>query len=88
MTATDDKWTDAPIDPGAYWHAEAARMRERPGCWRDVKQCDTHPKAKDTARSIRSGRIAAFRPAGDYDAVSRGTLVKAVYLGDTTTEEN
>lgn len=84
---TDDRWTDAPIDPSAHWAHEAAQLRAHPGRWRDVRYCNDPESAKYMARDVRNGALAAFRPAGAYEACSRGAVVKARYIA-TTTEEN
>lgn len=83
MTAVDDdRWTDQPLDPSAWWAKEAAALRRHPGQWRDVRYCSNAESAKYHARDIRNGVLVAFRPRGAYDARSRGSTVKAVYIGE------
>jgi hypothetical protein len=64
--------------------AEAAEAAAKPGIWFVLREWDKNHTAKDDAlartmaANIRHGRIAAFRPGGSFDAVSRrledGTL--------------
>ncbi|MEV0445523.1 hypothetical protein AB0I84_08890 [Streptomyces spectabilis] len=71
-------------------HETAAALRDRPGEWAHV---DTHPnsnRASNQAHRIRTGKLAAFRPAGAFEATIRNDgedviNVYARYTGATTT---
>jgi hypothetical protein len=55
----------------AYHTAQA--LRERPGEWAHI---DSHPnlnRATNQGHRIRTGKIAAFRPAGTFEAQPRST---------------
>lgn len=71
--------TSPPLDPSAAWEHAAAVLRDHPGMWHVVRTCSTRNTAKSTARDIRRGAIAAFRPAGHYQASAAGCEVKACY---------
>ncbi|MGB8946502.1 MAG: hypothetical protein WCD21_40650 [Streptomyces sp.] len=71
----------------AYDTAEA--LRGRPGEWAHV---DSHPnlnRATNQGHRIRTGKHAAFRPAGAYEAQTRSTRegadVYARYIGTPAT---
>lgn len=49
----------------------AAALRERPGEWALIRTTSTSQAARSAAHQIREGRINAYLPAGDFDAVSR-----------------
>ena len=65
---TDIKWqapprsaTRAVVD----WAPIAAALRSRPGEWALVRQNAPH---STDGNSIKTGRLAAFRPAGSFEA--------------------
>ncbi|MBA2951458.1 hypothetical protein [Streptomyces himalayensis] len=69
-------------------HAEiAAQLKERPGEWAKVLTFASSETARSMAYSIRyAARLAAYRPAGAFEAVSRKvdgeTCVYARYVGE------
>lgn len=71
--------------PESKYAPAAAELRERPGEW-GLLFVGSKATAASLGNIIRSGVIAAFRPAGDYDAVTRTvagrTRTYARYLGD------
>lgn len=82
MTAVvDPEPCAAPLDRSAAWEHVTAVLRADPGQWHTVRTCDTRSAAKTTARDIRRGGLAAFRPAGRYQASNEGRDVKARYIG-------
>jgi hypothetical protein len=54
--------------PAERWLAVAAACRENPGVWHYIGRQHTAFR-----NQIKSGRIAAFRPAGTFDAICRKT---------------
>ncbi|WP_406260180.1 hypothetical protein OIA45_19195 [Streptomyces chartreusis] len=75
----------------AYDTAQA--LRERPGQWAHI---DSHPnlnRATNQGHRIRTGKIAAFRPAGAFEAQPRSTGdgtadVYARYVGSLPEQEH
>ncbi|MGW2169168.1 hypothetical protein ACWC1C_01395 [Streptomyces sp. NPDC001705] len=68
-------------------HIEAAqKLREKPGQWAIVTTCVNAGSSSSMARAIRVGARAAWKPAGDFDAVARRVdgeyRVYARYLPD------
>ncbi|WP_030566008.1 hypothetical protein [Streptomyces aureocirculatus] len=71
-------------------HETAKVLRDRPTEWAHV---DTHPnsnRASNQAHRIRTGKLAAFRPAGAFEATIRNDHeetfdVYARYIGPTAT---
>ncbi len=59
----------------------ADHLQENPGQWYMVRKAATQNAAATHAYQIRTGRRAAFQPAGHYDAYSTGTEVIAQYTG-------
>ncbi|MEU5683635.1 hypothetical protein DEJ48_36885 [Streptomyces venezuelae] len=83
----------APLPDKRTHHATyetAAALRDRPGEWAHV---DTHPnsnRASNQAHRIRTGKLAAFRPAGAFEATIRTDDDEAIdvyarYVGATAT---
>ena len=66
MTVVPQASTYRPPDP--KWAAIADRLRAEPGEWEFVGR---HPASQITR--IRTGKLAAFRPAGAFDAVGRNS---------------
>lgn len=66
----------------------AAQLRTRPGEWARIRDDGT----SQAASYINKGTVAAYQPAGDYEAVSRRNTdgktftVWARYVGTSTTE--
>lgn len=85
----DDAWLSEP--PEDLCERSSARvahedfaglLRTRPGQWRRWRECRTRKNAMDVARRVRAGRLAAFHPAGAYDAraVENPVGVHGVYV--------
>jgi hypothetical protein len=75
---------DLPLGPPSSrgaWQPVADQLRKRPGEWARITTKETAPKARNLARSIRSGAIVAFRPHEHFEAVARGNDVWARYIG-------
>ena len=53
------------------WRFEAIELRTRPRTWAHLCQADTRKQATTWACSIRTGKLAAFHPAGLFDATMR-----------------
>ena len=64
-------------DPGSRvaWLDEVSEARSNPGTWFLLTERQTENSAWCFVQHIKSGKKAAFRPAGSFDAVSRGTGV-------------
>ena len=60
---------------------EAEHMKANPGTWVKVRTAPTEAAAWAAAQQIKTGRRAAFRPAGAYDAYTQGCDVIAAYVG-------
>ncbi|WP_413800117.1 hypothetical protein [Streptomyces iranensis] len=52
-------------------HAIAAALKERPGEWAVVQRSVSAAGAGSTAQAIRTAKLAAYAPAGSFEAVSR-----------------
>lgn len=69
------RFEEPPADGRAgrgYDHgAAAAAMRERPGAWALIRTTQTSQAARSAANLIRNGRLAAYLPAGSFEAMSR-----------------
>lgn len=67
--------------------ATAARLRDNPGQWLTLRTYTNSTSARQGARRVRSGVLAAFRPAGAYEAkhvVHDGAFaVRACYIGES-----
>ena len=61
---------------------EAAELRANPKRWALIITRPTDKSASQFAFRIRNGLNAAWRPAGTFEAVSRGCDVYARYVGD------
>ncbi|MFF0741559.1 hypothetical protein ACFYVL_14280 [Streptomyces sp. NPDC004111] len=51
----------------------AQALRERPGAWAHIDTHDTLNRASNQSHRIRAGKIAAFRPAGTFEAKAHST---------------
>jgi hypothetical protein len=67
--------TFEPLPDGATRHgintAIAAKLRDRPGEWAHINTYTTPGSAASCAQQINSGRLAAYAPAGSFEAKSR-----------------
>lgn len=59
----------------------AQHLRDHPGEWVKVRTAETLNGAWAAAHQIKTGRRAAFRPEGHYDAYTEGCDVMARYTG-------
>lgn len=59
----------------------AGYMREHPGTWVKVRTAPTEASAWSSAQQVKSGRLAAFRPAAAFEAYTEGCDVVARYIG-------
>lgn len=87
------RWEEPPPDGNRgmkapkrskYWQDVAAQLRERPGRWALVLEGDFNA-AGGIAGMIKAGRLAAFRPAGEFQALTRtvgSCSVYARYVGE------
>ncbi|MCX5205083.1 hypothetical protein OG897_26960 [Streptomyces sp. NBC_00237] len=55
----------------AFNAAEA--LRERPGAWAHIDTHETINRAANQSHRIRTGKLAAFRPAGTFEAKAHST---------------
>jgi hypothetical protein len=53
------------------WKDEAEELRSHKGQWAILKTYPKGPKAGALAQSVKAGKLAAFRPAGSFEAVAR-----------------
>ncbi len=71
--------------PAMRFTAAAEMLRARPGQWARVQKRDKRAHAATAAYQINRGLLAAFRPAGSFEAASRTVdgeyLVYARYVG-------
>jgi hypothetical protein len=81
----DIEWKDpGPSDRGrasTAWRAVADALRLAPGRWAMIRDAPNITTAANQAFSIRKGQLKAFRPAGSFESVSRGTEVYARFVG-------
>lgn len=68
--------------PNKYAHL-AKHLQDNPGTWAKVRTAETDNGAYVAAHQIRTGRRAAFRPAGHYEAYAEDREVIARYVGAT-----
>lgn len=76
----------APPAPRVKFEAEAEQARRAPGVWFELAERPTVDSAWSLQHSIVSGRKAAFRPAGTFQASARGRVVLIRYVGETSAE--
>lgn len=70
MSTATTVWADPPeqtVEP--VWSELSAQLREEPGRWALLGT----QLARSTAWHIQTGRYAAFRPAGTFEARVRNT---------------
>lgn len=72
------------------WRNAARLMQERPGDWALVDEGEQFTEVGGLANQIRKGRLAAFRPAGHFEAATRVVAgshrVYARYVGEAGSE--
>lgn len=78
------EYVDEPTSLVKYL-AEAEALRNSPGRWAKVITAPTPSAAWCHQHAITSGRRAAFRPKGSFEATARGCDVLVRYVGDTPT---
>lgn len=64
------------------WRDEAAALKDRPGAWAKMTTKTTIEQARTLVYSIRHAQLAAFRPAGQFEATWRGCDVWVRYVDD------
>lgn len=65
------------------WDNITAQLKAKPGDWAIIEAegaKGTNSAAQATSRNIRNGRIKGIAP-GEYDSVTRGSVVYARYIG-------
>lgn len=64
---------------GLSYAEEAAELRRRPGDWALILEFSAEDRASayNTVNGIKSGRLAAFRPGGQFDAKTVSELTGA-----------
>ncbi|MFH8409575.1 hypothetical protein ACH4FX_33055 [Streptomyces sp. NPDC018019] len=71
--------------PAMRFTAAAEMLKARPGQWARVQKREKRARAATAAYQINRGLLAAFRPAGSFEAASRTVdgeyLVYARYVG-------
>lgn len=81
------RWEDLPQvkmpKTDIHWQEEAVELRAHPGKWAIIRQYLRSQKQKAYAfqGAIRSGRVASFTPAPDFESATRtdGDIIK-VYV--------
>jgi len=63
------------------WTKEAAELRAHPHQWALLTTKSTVTTLDNTIYRIRHGQLAAFRPAGAFEAKRRGLDVWVRYVG-------
>ena len=63
-------------------HAIADALRSHPGEWALILTSSTTATAGVMASHMRNGHMAAYTPAGAFEATSRGKNVYARYVGE------
>jgi hypothetical protein len=66
------------------WEAEAAELRSRPGEWARLTTMPNNSSATSFSSAINNGDRLAFRPAGTFEATTRGADVWVRYIGEAT----
>jgi len=78
-------WKEPRLGPVDYRDI-AQELRGRPGEWARIEKPYSETGSRKFAYKACTGRIVAFRPAGDFEAVRRFEegqyFVYARYLGD------
>lgn len=68
----------APHPPVNPWHHVAEALKRNPGEWRRITG---HPARNVATTNIKHGVLAAFRPAGAYEAERRDGELWLRYIG-------
>lgn len=91
------RWEDPPTAHSAAgkpkqprrtdkWRTVAAELRARPGEWAVLLEAERFGNGGGIAGKIKAGDLAAFRPAGSFDATTRTVdglyAVYARYIGE------
>lgn len=63
------------------YREQAAALRSSPGQWATIILAGSPNAAWCHAQAVKTGRRAAFRPAGSFQAVTRECEVIARYVG-------
>ena len=63
------------------WLAEAAEAKRHPGVWFLMVERDGENAAWMFAQHVKKGVKVAFRPAGSFEAATRGREVYVRYIG-------
>lgn len=66
------------------WATKASELRSQPGVWGVVVKSGEAPNARaaqSVTRYIRKGK-SPHMPSGEFDAVTRGDEVFAIYVGN------
>lgn len=70
-----------------HWRKVAEQLRERPYVWAVVLDHESFSYAGGMGAQIKRASLAAFRPAGSFDACTRttehGYTVYARYIGES-----
>lgn len=71
------KWEDPPPSnqgPRGKWGAVAAELKAHPGKWALIAEGIKH--ASTVSNGVKTGKIKAFEPAGEFEATTRSTTPK------------
>lgn len=83
-----DSTTDQPKGPVRDKYADlVAELKQRPQEWVKVRTAPTDAAAWSAAQQIKTGRRAAFRPAGEFEAYTTGCDVMARYVGPAADQD-
>lgn len=78
------RWEEPPSTGRARqrgWWDESAELQAHPDRWALLVEKETPTAARMMVRSIRKGRLRAFRPPGSFEACVDGAKVYARYVG-------
>lgn len=81
MTIMSANYEYRPGPARNKYGALAKHLQENPGVWALVRTAETEAGAWAAAHQIKTGRRAAFRPEGHYDAYTQGRDIMARYTG-------
>lgn len=70
-----------PSGRPARFQDEAKELRDNPGLWFLLVEASGAATAGSMASTIRTGGYRAFRPAGHFQASTRGAYVYVRYVG-------
>ncbi|QDK01921.1 hypothetical protein SEA_VIBAKI_41 [Arthrobacter phage Vibaki] len=65
-----------------------AYLKKHPAEWVKLRTASTNAAAWAAAHQIRTGRRAAFRPAGEFEAYTQGPDIVVRYIGPQTTPQD